>query len=58
MKTAVPLDQLRRKVTELEHVSIGDFEAAQFHLYRSEAGSQGSVYRKLHSFPFSKAASA
>jgi RNA 2',3'-cyclic 3'-phosphodiesterase len=58
IKNPVPLNQLRRKVEELQPAAMGSFSANQFRLYRSDPGSQSSIYRSLRSFSFEKAFAA
>jgi RNA 2',3'-cyclic 3'-phosphodiesterase len=55
IKNPVPLNQLRRKVDELQPAAMGSFIANHFRLYRSDPGSQSSIYRSLRSFNFEKA---
>ncbi len=50
IKNPVPLDALRRKVNELEPALIGEFTVAHFALFRSQAGSNASIYSKLREF--------
>lgn len=46
------LSMLRREVASLESTEFGEFEAREFHLYRSEPQpGGGSRYHKLESFP-------
>jgi 2'-5' RNA ligase len=52
IKTPVPLDRLRKKVQELQPAMVGSFEVDRFHLFRSDAGSHASVYRRLATFAF------
>lgn len=43
---------LRGAVASLPQTGFGQFEAREFHLYRSDPGPAGSVYTKLAAFPF------
>ena len=52
IKGAASLEGLRRRVEELQAVEIGSFAVKAFHLYRSDPGSQASIYSKILSFPF------
>jgi 2'-5' RNA ligase len=52
VKHQVPLGQLRRKLADLGRVSLGTFAATGFALYRSEPGSNASIYRKLQEYQF------
>jgi 2'-5' RNA ligase len=52
IKNPVPLQSLRAKVEELQTVAIGHFQATNFCLYRSDPGSNASIYRKIRSYPF------
>lgn len=52
VKHQVPLAQLRRKLADLGRVSLGTFAATGFALYRSDPGSNASIYRKLQEYQF------
>jgi len=52
IKAPVPLQRLRAKVEELQKTPIGHFRAAHFLLYRSDPGSNSSIYRKIRTYPF------
>jgi RNA 2',3'-cyclic 3'-phosphodiesterase len=52
IKRPVPLQRLRQKLELFEPSTFGSFEAHSFHLYRSDPGSNASIYRKLKSFGF------
>jgi 2'-5' RNA ligase len=54
IKNPVPLNQLRKKIQELQPAAMGSFEANCFHLFRSDPGSHSSIYRKLRAFQFQK----
>jgi RNA 2',3'-cyclic 3'-phosphodiesterase len=58
IKSRVPLGGLHDKIDELEPASIGSLTVDAFCLYRSDPGSQGSLYRKLHSYRFESEAPA
>lgn len=58
IKHQVPLEVLRRKVGELGRVSLGTFFATGFALYKSEPGSNASIYSKLREFEFKAAGAA
>lgn len=58
IKNPVPLDRLRSKVEELQPACMGTFAVSQFCLYRSDPGSQASIYRKLRVFRFQNALAA
>lgn len=58
IKHQVPLEALRRKVEDLGRVSLGTFMATSFALYKSEPGSNASVYTKLHEYEFETAEAA
>ncbi len=55
IKNPVPLQRLRAKVLEFQSTSIGEFQASNFYLYRSDPGSNSSIYRKLRTYPFESA---
>ncbi|MFL6417097.1 MAG: RNA 2',3'-cyclic phosphodiesterase [Bryobacteraceae bacterium] len=52
IKRPVPLDRLRQKLASFELSSFGAFDVNSFHLYRSDPGSNASIYRKVKSFSF------
>jgi 2'-5' RNA ligase len=52
IKGTAVLQNLRSKVDELQHASIGQFRAASFYLFRSDPGSNASIYRKLRTYNF------
>jgi 2'-5' RNA ligase len=52
VKHPVPLQRLRAKVEELQKTPIGHFRAAHFFLYRSDPGTNSSIYRKIRTYPF------
>lgn len=54
IKDAVPLAGVRQAVASLDSVDFGAFEASHFHLYLSEPGAGGSVYKSLAQFPLSR----
>lgn len=58
IKTPVSLRRLHAKVDEMQPASLGHFRASQFALYRSDPGSNASIYRKLRAYRFASAAAA
>ncbi len=58
IKGPVPLRRLREKVQEMQPAELGQFAVSQFALYRSEPGSNASLYRKLREYRFGSAAAA
>ena len=58
LKNPVPLEPLRARVDELQPALVGSFEVTDFCLYRSDPGSQSSVYRKLETFRLQNALAA
>ncbi len=58
IKNPVPLRGLHEKIDELEPTSLGSFTVDGFSLYRSDPGTQASLYRKLHSYRFESVAAA
>lgn len=58
IKHPVPLDRLRERVREMQSVSLGAFTVTRFALFRSDPGSNFSVYRKLRTYPFQSALAA
>jgi 2'-5' RNA ligase len=58
IKNPVPLRRLRQKVQEMQPAPLGQFEVSQFALFRSDPGSNFSIYRKLREYKFQTAAGA
>jgi len=58
IKNPVPLDALRRKVNELGPAFIGEFTLVHFALFRSQAGSNASIYSKLQEYKMERALAA
>ncbi len=58
IKHPVPLGRLRQKVEEMQKVELGNFPVSQFTLFRSDPGSNSSIYRKLHEYKFEAALAA
>lgn len=52
IKSPVPLRSLREKLQELLPAQIGTFQVSQFSLFRSDPGSNASIYRKLRDYRF------
>ncbi len=58
VKSPVPLRGLRRKVEELRPTLIGKFEVSRFALFRSDPGTNASIYRRLREYKFESALAA
>lgn len=58
IKTPVPMRRLREKVAEMQPAELGQFSASQFALYRSDPGSNASIYRRLREYRFASALAA
>lgn len=58
IKQPVPLTPLRQKIESIPDFTFGELQVSQFSLYRSDPGSNASVYRKLTDFPFEAAFAA
>lgn len=58
IKNPVPLGRLRQKVGEMQPAALGHFSASQFALFRSDPGSNSSIYRKLREYKFQAAVAA
>ncbi len=58
IKSPVPLRALRQKVQELQPAPVGKFLVSQFTLFRSDPGSNASIYRKLREYKFEAALAA
>jgi 2'-5' RNA ligase len=55
IKNPVPLRGLRHKVEEMRDAVIGQFQVSQFNLFRSDPGSNASIYRRLREYKFEAA---
>ena len=55
IKGPAPLRNLRKKVDELQPADLGAFAARHFCLFRSDPGSNASIYRKLGDYRFEAA---
>jgi 2'-5' RNA ligase len=58
IKTPAPLRNLRSKVAEVQPADLGAFAAKHFCLYRSDPGSNASIYRSLRDYQFETAMAA
>ena len=58
VKTPAPLRRLHEKVEEMQPAALGRFSASRFALYRSDPGSNASIYRKLREYRFASALAA
>lgn len=58
IKNPVPLQRLRAKVREMQPAELGSFHVNRFVLYRSEPGSNASIYHKLGEYRFESVAAA
>ena len=58
IKGPVPLTRLREKAGQMQPAAVGRFFVSQFCLFRSDPGSNASIYRKLREYPFQAAAAA
>jgi hypothetical protein len=58
IKQPVSLQNLCHKVEQLKNTALGNFRAASFYLYRSDPGSNASIYRKIRTYRFEPAQSA
>jgi RNA 2',3'-cyclic 3'-phosphodiesterase len=58
IKNPVSMSRLLQKVDEMESVELADFPVASFCLFRSDPGSNSSIYRKLQDFRFEIAMAA
>jgi RNA 2',3'-cyclic 3'-phosphodiesterase len=55
MKNPVPLRRLQQRIQEAQTASLGKFPVAQFFLFRSDPGSNASIYRKVREYRFRSA---
>ncbi len=58
IKNPVPLRNLRKKVEELQPAALGKFPVRHFCLFRSDPGSNASIYRRLRDYRFENAMAA
>jgi 2'-5' RNA ligase len=58
IKNPVPLRALRQKVDELQPADLGKFPVKHFCLFRSDPGSNASIYRRLRDYRFEAALAA
>lgn len=58
IKNPVPLRRLREKVQELQPAALGTFSVSNFSLFRSDPGSNASIYRRLRNYRFASAMAA
>jgi RNA 2',3'-cyclic 3'-phosphodiesterase len=58
IKSAVPLGGLRQRVQEMQPAALGHFAVSHFSLFRSDPGSNASIYRKLREYKFASALAA
>ncbi|MBV9082245.1 MAG: RNA 2',3'-cyclic phosphodiesterase [Acidobacteriaceae bacterium] len=58
IKNPVPLQRLRQKVREMQPAALGHFSVSRFVLFRSEPGSNASIYRRLREYALEPTESA
>ena len=58
VKHPVPLGRLKERLAELQAAEVGRFPVSSYALYRSDRGSNASVYRKLKEFRLEAAMAA
>jgi 2'-5' RNA ligase len=58
IKNPAPLQALRQKIERLQPADLGQFRVAHFSLFRSDPGSNASVYRKLRDYRLEAALAA
>ena len=58
IKNPVPLGRLRQRVAEAKATSFGSLSVRQFALFRSDPGSNASIYRPLRAYRFETALAA
>lgn len=58
MKSPVPLRRLRHRLQEIQPALLGSFPVSQFFLFRSDPGSNASIYRKVREYGFESAVAA
>lgn len=58
VKNPAPLGRLRQKIQAMRPAAFGTFPASQFALFRSDPGSNSSIYRRLRTYGFQSARAA
>lgn len=58
IKNTVPLGRLKQRVREMQATPLGTFAVSYFSLYRSEPGSNASIYHKLRDYRLASAMAA
>lgn len=58
IKNPVPLGPLRQKIQAMRDAAFGTFNASHFVLFRSDPGSNASIYRELRAYRFQSARAA
>jgi len=58
IKNPVPLRRLRERVREMQPCDLGSFRVSHFTLFRSEPGSNASIYHQLRAYRFQAALAA
>ena len=58
IKNPAPLQALRQKIERLQPAELGHFRVSHFSLFRSDPGSNASVYRKLRDYRLEAALAA
>ncbi len=58
IKHPVPMGHLRQRVREMQTATLGAFPVSYFSLYRSEPGSNASIYHKLRDYRLESAMAA
>jgi RNA 2',3'-cyclic 3'-phosphodiesterase len=58
IKNPVPLDRLKQRLEEVNPAPFGNFSVTHFALYRSDPGSNSSIYRRLRAYRFESALAA
>ena len=58
IKNPVPLGRLKQRVRDMQPAALGTFQVSEFALYRSEPGSNASIYHKLREFRLASAMAA
>lgn len=58
IKNPAPLQGLRQKIERLQPADLGQFRVAHFSLFRSDPGSNASVYRRLRDYRLEAALAA
>ncbi|MBV8810285.1 MAG: RNA 2',3'-cyclic phosphodiesterase [Acidobacteriaceae bacterium] len=58
IKSPVPLGRLKQRVRDMQPAALGTFQVTRFTLYRSDPGSNASIYHRLREYRLASAMAA